>query len=499
MGSVLIALAECGVALFRSEKVSEAMDLRSDGTMDVESGEGRASPSRDSSRNQNVMRERGGMPRATIGQTIAGGLHAALQLVTDNAASAGPSTPIGAPAFARRSSRDGIRGVGGQPSARGAEAPTSSFSTTGSGRGVFDMLYSILSSDGRQNGGGDAPRDRSAQVGERGGDRNARASLSLETEADGIGGGEIAALGSAGGGGEGTSQSEGLTAPHHRHRGGSRSAARASQMDVAPSAASNDGIHRADETSDIDPRPLLGGSDPTQGDGGQIRERLSDRMDLNIVVLWLEQALPFLLILFCFFLKEHLKEIALFAWLAWTFNKGNQIVRTTIAHRGANSNATGRLIKVVVCLSLGSLLSLLVIFRERGLWKSMILIPPPEKLNVWHSLFRCALCDVNLRQFGVVVKACQLLVWKPAAGKMFRRQGHFLTLVEHTTILYGLLLPIPIWYRYFQNTESFGQVLSSISTGCYLTMKLSTLFEKVVHFLGAIRVLWAPVDLYGTR
>lgn len=77
----------------------------------------------------------------------------------------------------------------------------------------------------------------------------------------------------------------------------------------------------------------------------------------------------------------------------------------------------------------------------------MVLILPTQSLNVWHSLFRCALCDVTLRQAGVVIKASQLLVWRPAAGKMFRRQGHFLTFVEHATILYGLILPIPIWYR----------------------------------------------------
>mmetsp|Transcript_8892 Transcript_8892/g.32067 ORF Transcript_8892/g.32067 Transcript_8892/m.32067 type:complete len:204 (+) Transcript_8892:426-1037(+) len=129
----------------------------------------------------------------------------------------------------------------------------------------------------------------------------------------------------------------------------------------------------------------------------------------------------------------------------------------------------------------------------------MVLIPPTQSLNVWHSLFRCALCDVTLRQAGVVIKASQLLVWRPAAGKMFRRQGHFLTFVEHATILYGLILPIPIWYRYFQNTESLGHVFSSVSTGCYLTMKLSSLFEKVVHFLGALRVLIQPVDQYGVR
>jgi hypothetical protein len=202
----------------------------------------------------------------------------------------------------------------------------------------------------------------------------------------------------------------------------------------------------------------------------------------------LEQALPFLLILFCFFLKEHFLEIWFLALHSFAFVKSNQIVKRAITQRGGNSNSTKKLTIVTSVLLFLTLVLLFVVFPEHKLWLSMVLMPPREKLNVWHSLFRCALCDVTLRHFGVIVKATQLLLWKPKPGRMFRRQGHLLTFVEHTTILYSLLIPVPIWYRYFQNAEIFGQVFSSVSTGCYLTMKLSTLFEKVVHFLGALKV-----------
>ena len=115
---------------------------------------------------------------------------------------------------------------------------------------------------------------------------------------------------------------------------------------------------------------------------------VGERLDLNIVLLWLEQALPFLLILFCFFLKEHFLEIWFLALHSFAFVKSNQIVKRAITQRGGNSNSTKKLAIVTSVLVFLTLLLLLVVFREHKLWLSMVLMPPREKLNVWHSLFR---------------------------------------------------------------------------------------------------------------
>jgi len=224
------------------------------------------------------------------------------------------------------------------------------------------------------------------------------------------------------------------------------------------------------------------------------------RMDLNVVVLWFEQALPFLLLLFCFFLKEHFLELLFFGLHGFVFLQANDIVKRTIATRGLTSGGgRKKLVLVTLLLAALSFLLLFVVFPSQQLWKSMVLIPPQKDLNVWHSLFRCALCDVSLRHVGAMVKACQLLAWKPKPGRKFRRQGNVLTFIEHTTILYSLLLPVPIWYRFFQHSESFGQVFANVSTGCYLTMKLSTVLDKVLSWLGALKVLLQPVEQYGCR
>lgn len=58
-----------------------------------------------------------------------------------------------------------------------------------------------------------------------------------------------------------------------------------------------------------------------------------------------------------------------------------------------------------------------------------------------------------------------------------------LTLIEYTLILYRALLPTSVWYRFFLNKE-YGSLFSSLTTGLYLTFKLTSVVGKV----------WFPKD-----
>lgn len=53
-----------------------------------------------------------------------------------------------------------------------------------------------------------------------------------------------------------------------------------------------------------------------------------------------------------------------------------------------------------------------------------------------------------------------------------------LTLIEYFLLLYRALLPTPVWYRFFLNKE-YGSLFSSLTTGLYLTFKLTSVVEKV--------------------
>ena len=57
-------------------------------------------------------------------------------------------------------------------------------------------------------------------------------------------------------------------------------------------------------------------------------------------------------------------------------------------------------------------------------------------------------------------------------------KGQMLTVIEYTLLLYRALLPAPVWYRFFLNKDN-GSLFSSLTTGLYLTFKLTSVVEKV--------------------
>lgn len=223
------------------------------------------------------------------------------------------------------------------------------------------------------------------------------------------------------------------------------------------------------------------------------------RFDLQMVILWLEQALPFLFLLLCIFLKQHFVQLLMYAMLSFMVVKANVALQRTIAMRSEASN--NKLAVVASGLFVSTALTLLIIFRDDKLWQSLVFIPPePTKIRtLWDAVFRSALCDVIARQVSTWLKAVYLLAWKPRPGRMFRRQGHLLTFMEYATMLYSVLVPVPIWYRYFQRGQ-LGQILSSATTGFYLTLKFSAAFEKALLFFASLKAVVRPMQAaYGCR
>ena len=73
-----------------------------------------------------------------------------------------------------------------------------------------------------------------------------------------------------------------------------------------------------------------------------------------------------------------------------------------------------------------------------------------------------------------------------------------LTVVEYLLLLYRALLPTPVWYRFFLNKE-YGSLFSSLTTGLYLTFKLTSVVEKVLYLtLSNLRsdIEWMPSNTY---
>jgi hypothetical protein len=89
------------------------------------------------------------------------------------------------------------------------------------------------------------------------------------------------------------------------------------------------------------------------------------------------------------------------------------------------------------------------------------------------------LSDTLVRQAAMIVKCMLLMYYKNSKGRNYRRQGEMLTVVEYFLLLYRALLPTPVWYCFFLNKE-YGSLFSSLTTGLYLTFKLTSVVEKVL-------------------
>lgn len=126
----------------------------------------------------------------------------------------------------------------------------------------------------------------------------------------------------------------------------------------------------------------------------------------------------------------------------------------------------------------------------------MVLLLPTTIPPLWHAVFIGIVNDGLVREVAMVFKML-LLYYKNGRGHNYRKQGQMPTLVEYLLILYRAVLPTPVWYLFFLNKE-YGSFFSSLITGLYLTVKLTTVLWKVQLFFTAWRTLPLKEMYYGS-
>lgn len=223
-------------------------------------------------------------------------------------------------------------------------------------------------------------------------------------------------------------------------------------------------------------------------------DRTYQRYDIHHVARWIEQILPFSLLLLVVFIRQHLQGFFVTIWVAAIMFKSNDILKKQTALKGER--------KVSVLMGITILFTLHVFgiywwYRKEDLSKPLIMIPPEQIPPFWHAIFIIMVNDIMVRQAAMAVKCLLLIYYKNSRGRNYRRQGQMLTLVEYLLLLYRALLPTPVWYRFFLNKE-YGSLFSSLTTGLYLTFKLTSVVEKVQSFLAALKALSRKEVHYGS-
>ncbi|XP_039174031.1 RING finger and transmembrane domain-containing protein 2 isoform X1 [Eucalyptus grandis] len=239
-------------------------------------------------------------------------------------------------------------------------------------------------------------------------------------------------------------------------------------MDIA--AESDDLLLEAASTSSAN---VMDSADSSRDSGYQ-------RYDLQRVGRWIEQILPFSLLLLVVFIRQHLQAFFVTIWIAAVMFKSNDILRKQTALKGERKNS------VLVSISVVFIVYVVGVYwwyRNDGALYPLLMLPPKSIPPFWHAIFMIMLNDIMVRQAAMSVKCLLLIYYKNSRGHNFRCQGQMLTLVEYTMLLYRALLPAPVWYRFFLNKD-YGSLFSSLTTGLYLTFKLTSVVEKLLFRSG---------------
>ncbi|KAF7830844.1 E3 ubiquitin-protein ligase RNFT1-like [Senna tora] len=217
------------------------------------------------------------------------------------------------------------------------------------------------------------------------------------------------------------------------------------------------------------------------------------RYDIQQVAKWIEQILPFSLLLLVVFIRQHLQGFFVTIWISAVMFKSNEIVKRQTALKG------DRKVSILFSISIAFMLHVICIYwwyQNDELLYPLVMLPPKATPRFWHAIFIILVNDTLVRQAAMSFKCLLLIYYKNGRGHSFRRQGQILTLVEYTLLLYRALLPTPVWYRFFLNKD-YGSLFSSLTTGLYLTFKLTSVVEKVQCFFSALKALSRKDVHYG--
>ncbi|PWA98771.1 RING finger and transmembrane domain-containing protein 1 [Artemisia annua] len=249
------------------------------------------------------------------------------------------------------------------------------------------------------------------------------------------------------------------------------------------------GEREVGDSSDVDGRSGAEGSNNTSSDSSN-----QQRYDLQQVSRWIEQILPFSLLLIIVFIRQHLQGFFVTIYVTAFMYKSNDILRKQTALKGE------RKLSVLVGYSIIFMLHVVGVYwwyQNDDLSYPLLMVPPKTIPPFWHAVFIIIVNDTMVRQAAMAFKLVLLMYYRNGRGHNFRRQGQMLTLVEYGLLLYRAFLPAPVWYRFFLNKE-YGGLFSSFITGLYLTFKLTSLVEKVRSFYAALKALSRKEMHYGS-
>nr|CAB3465641.1 unnamed protein product [Digitaria exilis] len=160
-----------------------------------------------------------------------------------------------------------------------------------------------------------------------------------------------------------------------------------------------------------------GGGGGASGNGGG--DRGYQRYDVHHVARWIEQILPFSLLLLVVFIRQHLQGFFVTIWIAAVMFKSNDILRKQTALKGE------RKIFVLIGITVIFIIHVFGVYwwyRNDDLLRPLFMLPPKDIPPFWHAIFIIMVNDTMVRQTAMAVKCILLMYYKNCRGRNYRRQ-----------------------------------------------------------------------------
>eukprot|EP00891_Asterochloris_glomerata_P001143 jgi/Astpho2/1143/Aster-07689 len=146
---------------------------------------------------------------------------------------------------------------------------------------------------------------------------------------------------------------------------------------------------------------------------------------------------------------------------------------------------------------LGHIPVALVILPGQNLGPSLLLIPRSDSSGFWTALHCVAVADVLARLVVVSIKVFMLLAWPGSTDDSLRWRGQAMTALEHCSRFHRMVVPLPVWHRYFQDGAGLGVVSASMCTGMYFVYKGTLLSKSATVLFAAVRAVVRREAAFG--
>ncbi|KAK1399734.1 RING finger and transmembrane domain-containing protein 2 [Heracleum sosnowskyi] len=230
------------------------------------------------------------------------------------------------------------------------------------------------------------------------------------------------------------------------------------------------------------------------GDDSGSSSLYEHRYDLQQAARVVERVIPFSFLLLLVFIRQHLQGFFVTIYITAFMFKSNDILKKQTVLKGERKLSV--LVGYCIVFML-HVIGYLWWYWNEDILNPLIMVPPKAIPPFWHAIFAVLVSDTMVRVAAMAFKLILLMYYRNGRAHDFRRQGQLLTLVEYTLLLYRTLLPTPVWYRFFLNKD-YGSLFSSLTTGLYLTFKLTSVVEKVRSFFSALKALSRKEMHYGS-